>query len=173
MKRMTMFRQAAAAVFVFVALGSGSAMAQAGSVRIQSGFDLAFDCHRPFNVKNHPIRARFKAVLNSDKSASADLALSGIFTTNTVHFDVRLGRSSQSAPQGTAQLRVVAANRLRAIWDLPNNQLTLDVVTSGNTCTSLLAIKLKPGKTEYALYGGNRYYYCTNFRLLRSSCNVE
>lgn len=96
-----------------------------------------------------------------------------IFTTNTVHFDVRLGRSSQSAPQGTAQLRVVAANRLRAIWDLPNNQLALDVVTSGRTCTSLLEIKLKPGKQEYALYGENRYYYCSKYQLLRSSCNVE
>jgi hypothetical protein len=45
-------------------------------------------------MHNHPIHAVLTTTLNADKSASADLAITGILFTNRVHFDARLGAAS-------------------------------------------------------------------------------
>ena len=89
-------------------------------------------------MHNHPIHAVLTTTLNADKSASADLAITGILFTNRVHFDARLGAASQPAPGGTSSLRVIASNHLRATWDLPNNRLILDILTARRTCTEFL-----------------------------------
>jgi hypothetical protein len=152
---------------------SSEAVAQTASANLKANFNLQFDCERPFYVRNHPIRAVFTAVLNADKSASADLTISGIFLTNRVHFDARLGGASQPAPGGTSRLRVIARNRLRAIWDLPNNQFILDIVTAGRSCSTSLNIKLKPGKQEYSMFDGVRMYYCSKQEVLRTTCQAD
>ena len=150
-----------------------TAAAQTGSAHMQAKFELTFDCERPFVVKNHPIHAAFNAVLNTDKSASADLALTGVIFTNTVHFAGRLGGGTQAAPGGSGLLRVISSNRLQAVWDLPNNQLVLDITAAKSSCSTALNIRLKPGKTEYSMYNGHSFYYCSAYRLLGSSCQAQ
>jgi hypothetical protein len=161
-------------VAIGVALSfSGEAVAQKGDVTLKAVFNLQFDCERPFFVRNHPIRAVFTGVLHADKSAVADLAISGVLLTNRVHFDARLGNPSQEAPGGTSSLRVVSRNQIRAIWDLPNNQLVLNLVASGRSCSANLNLRLKPGKREYSVFDGNQMYYCSHQRLLQTSCEAN
>jgi len=112
--------------------------------------------------------------MNADKTASADLAITGVLFTSKVHFDARLGGGAQPAPGGTSRLRVVAKNRLQAVWDLPNNQLILDIAATGrSSCSVRLNIKLKPGKREYTMFDGAITYYCSKQQLLSSSCEAE
>jgi hypothetical protein len=152
---------------------SCEAVAQTDSVHLKANFGLLFDCERPFQVRNHPIRAEFTAVLNADKSASADLLISGVIFKNTVHFDARLGSASQPAPGGTSSLRVIARNRVRAIWDLPNNQFILDLTSAGRSCSAKLNIKLKPGMHEYSMFDGNLMYYCSKQKLQQTTCQAN
>ncbi len=161
-----------AAIALAVSLSS-EAVAQTSSVGGKANFDLQFDCERPFLVRNHPIHAVVTALLNADKSASADLAITGRFFTNRVHFDARLGGAPQSAPGGTSNLRVIASNHLRAIWSLPNNQLIVDIVTARRSCSASLSIKLKPGMREYTMFDGSQMYYCSKQTLLRTSCQAD
>jgi hypothetical protein len=161
------------AAMALALLFSGEAVAQKGNVSLKAVFDLQFDCERPFFVRNHPIRSVFTGVLHADKSATADLAISGVLLTNRVHFDARLGNASQDAPGGTSSLRVVARNQIRAIWDLPNNQLVLNIVGTGRSCSANLKLRLKPGKREYSMFDGNQMYYCSQHRLLRTSCEAN
>lgn len=161
----------AAAISFSMCLAS-TALAGSGTARLHAEFDLTFDCERPLPVKNHPIHAIFDANMNADKSASADLTIKGVIQTNKVHFDARLG-ASQPAPGGSSQLHVAAANRLRAIWDLPNSQLILDMIPGKGSCTAVLNIKRKPGATEYSMFDGQTFFYCSAYRLLNSSCQAE
>jgi hypothetical protein len=149
------------------------AFAQTAVARLQSKFELTFDCERPFYVRNHPIHATFDAVLNTNKGASADLAIAGMFSTSHVHFDARLGGAWQPAPGGTSLLRVVSSNRLRAVWNLPNNELILDITTARTSCSSLLNIKLKPKMQEYTMFDGSTFYYCSGYRLVGWTCQVQ
>lgn len=161
----------AAAVLAALTCPSSEARAQSGSVQLVANFDQRFDCHRPFQVTNHPIRSEFKAMLRADKTATATLTMRGVISSNTVQFEARLGSGARSAPGGgTSQLRVMPGNRLRGIWDLPNNQIILDIAATGRTCKATVAIKLKPGHKEYSLYGGPRMYYCSKHTVLSSTC---
>lgn len=163
---------ALAPAIAFALLLPGAAAAQ-GSAQLRAVFDLRFDCERPFLVRGHPIRATFDAVLRSDKTANADLAIRGRFFTNTVHFDARLGGGPRPAPGGTSLLRVVSGNHLRGVWDLPNNQLVLDIISKGRSCAARLAMKLKPGKRDYTMYDGRTFYYCSAQKLLSTSCEAR
>jgi hypothetical protein len=159
-----------------VALASAcpaQALAQSSSAHLKATFDLEFDCEQPFYVRAHPIHADFTGVLNADRSASADLVIRGLLFPNTVHFDARLGGAARPGPGGTTQLRVISRNRLRATWNLPNNSLVLDMVAHGNSCSTRLAVKLKPGKREYSMYDGHQFYYCSHQRLLHSTCQAR
>jgi hypothetical protein len=158
-----------AAIALAVSLSS-EAVAQTSIISGKANFDLQFDCERPFLVRDHPIHAEVTALLNADKSASADLAITGTIFTNKVHFDARLGAASQSAPGGTSSLRVMASNHLRAIWSLPNNQIIVDFVAAGRSCSATLGIRLKPGMREYTMFDGSLMYYCSRQKVLRSSC---
>ncbi|HLX16000.1 MAG TPA: hypothetical protein VKS24_12435 [Bradyrhizobium sp.] len=165
-------------IFGIVALGvalslSGEAIAQKGDATLKAVFDLQFDCERPFSVRNHPIRAVFTGVLHADRNASADLAISGVLLTNRVHFDARLGNASQEAPGGTSSLRVVSRHQIRAIWDLPNNQLVLNIVGKGRSCSANLSLRLKPGMREYSVFDGNLMSYCSRYRLLQTTCEAN
>jgi hypothetical protein len=86
------------AAIALALLFSGKAVAQtqSGDATLKAVFNLQFDCERPFLVRNHPIRATFTGVLHPDKTAHADLAITGVILTNTVHFDARLGEASQA-----------------------------------------------------------------------------
>ncbi len=87
--------------------------------------------------------------------------------------EARLGRGSRPAPGGAAQLRVVSASALRGIWSLPNNNLIIDITTSGKSCAVAVSFALKPGQKEYSLWGGSKFYYCSAARVLQTSCSAQ
>ncbi len=152
---------------------SNHAAGQMASVHLQAVHEVEFDCERPWLVKELPGTANFVATINADKSASADLTISGSRFDFTVHFDFRLGVGTQSAPGGSSSLRVIANNHLRAIWDLPNNQVIVDFATTGRTCSSVINVKLKPGKSEYSIFVSDAMWYCSNIRTQSSSCQIK
>ena len=158
-----------AAIALAVSLSS-EAVAQTSIISGKANFDLQFDCERPFLVRDHPISPEVTALLNADKSASAD-AITGTIFTNKVHFDARLGAASQSAPGGTSSLRVMASNHLRAIWSLPNNQIIVDFVAAGRSCSATLGVRLKPGMREYTMFDGSLMYYCSRQRCCEAHAN--
>jgi hypothetical protein len=153
-----------------------AAIAQSGSAHMNARFELEFNCERPLFVRNAPVHADFDAVLNPDKTASADLVLSSDLGpgTSTVHFDARLGGRPQPAPGGISQLRVTSSHQLRAIWDLPNNQLILDInAVRRADCLTTLKIGLKPGRREYTMFDGQTLHYCSKYRLLGGTCQAR
>lgn len=160
-------------VFFFFALGFEPTAAQSGGVNLRATMQLQFDCENPWKVKNYGVRATLTGVLNTDRSATADLAITGFFLNTNVHFDTRLGRGSMAAPGGSSQLRVLGSNKLRGIWSLPNNDLILDMTMTGQACQSHLTLRLKPGKTQYSMYGGTKFYYCSAARVISTSCTVK
>jgi hypothetical protein len=152
---------------------SNVAVAQTGSAHLRAGFELIYDCERPISAHNFPVHAQLTAVLNTDRSATADLEIAAVLST-TVHFEAHLGGGPRPAPGGTTtQLHVMSRDRLQAKWDLPNNQFILDIVASGRSCSVKLSNRLKPGKREYSLLNGDNYYYCSKERLLKTSCEAE
>ena len=155
---------------VVVILGLALSSDAIAQIRFAIDGDLAVDCDQPVQVRNTPVRLRGTGVINSDKSASADVDISSFVTSSRIHFDAHLGGASRPAPGGASQLRVIGRNRLRLIWILPNNLLTVDIVTAGQSCSATLGVQLKPGKRQYTLFDGSRYYFCARPRLLRASC---
>ncbi|MGQ0687014.1 hypothetical protein [Bradyrhizobium sp.] len=156
-----------------IAVPQWALAAPAASTKIRSNMQLSFDCQRPWNVQNYGARATFEAILNGDGSATADLTINGFGLASTVHFEARLGRGSRPAPGGAAQLRVVSASALRGIWSLPNNNLIIDITTSGKSCAVAVSFALKPGQKEYSLWGGSKFYYCSAARVLQASCSAQ
>jgi hypothetical protein len=152
---------------------SQQAVADSGSVTMRSTIKLRFDCETPMRVTNYGVTARFDATLNTDSTAFADLKISGFFLSGNVHFDARLGRRASPAPGGTSQLQVLGRDRLRGIWSLPNNDMILDITAHGNSCAVNLALKLKPGKKEYSLFSGSKFYYCSAARLIETTCEAK
>lgn len=134
---------------------------------------FSLDCERPWHVENYSARATFNGILNGDGTAEADLTLRGLGLASTVHFDARLGRGSRPAPGGSSQLRVMSARALRGIWSLPNNNLMIDITTSGSSCAVSVGFALKRGAKEYSLWGGSKFYYCSAVRVLQTSCRAE
>jgi hypothetical protein len=159
------------AIILALALPSNVA-SQSHGVKLQLGFDLALDCETPDRLENYPIHARITGTLNTDKSASLDLVTSGL-TSTTVHFDAHLGGAPRAAPGGTSQLHVLAGNRLRGTWTLPNNNLIVDIAITERSCSANLNVRLKPGQRQYSIYNGNRFYYCSRVRVSRTSCEAD
>jgi hypothetical protein len=142
--------------------------ANRSQLNFEAAFEMAVDCDHPAQVRNFHVSGRGAGVLRVDRSASVDLEITSLIT-NTIHFEGRLGGAPRPAPGGTSQLHVVGTNRLRLIWNLPNNQPISDLVFSRNGCSATPAMKLKPGMCEYSLFDGNGFYYCARPRVLRTS----
>ncbi len=153
--------------------GAAPLSPQSGSSSMKSHIDFSFDCDTPVHVTNYPVRGDFTAVLHPDNSASADLAISGFMLSSNIHFDAKLGAGRRPAPGGTAELRVLGRNHLRAVWGLPNNNLIGDLTVRGHACAVSLAIRLKPGQHEYSMWGGSGFYYCRTARVLDTSCEAQ
>ena len=174
--RILQVARTAALVFSVTQTAQGltqQALAQSGSINLRSTMQMMFDCETPWRVKNYGVTGRFTATLNPDKTAFADLKISGLFLSGDVHFDARLGRGTSAAPGGTSQLRVLSRNQLRGIWSLPNHDMILDIAANGNSCSVNLTMKLKPGKTEYSMFGGSKFYYCSAARLISTTCEAQ
>jgi hypothetical protein len=147
-------------------------IAHAASVSFQMAFTGHVDCYRPIQISNVPISGSGTGSLNSDGTASADVTETAFIFSSNLHFDARLGRATP-APGGTVQVRVAGPHRLLLIWNLPNNQMVLDVAVNGNSCTARIENKLKPGKTEYTLFDGTGYHYCGRPTTEGASCQVH
>jgi hypothetical protein len=113
------------------------AMAQSSSVNFHIGFSGHVDCDQPIQMRDIPISGDGVGVLNTDGSASADLTQTAFILSTRIHFEGRLGGAPKSAPGGTAQVRVAGRHRLLLIWNLPNNQLIVDIAVSGQSCSAL------------------------------------
>lgn len=146
--------------------------AHASSVNFQIAFSGHVDCHRPFQISNVPIGGSGTGSLNSDGTATADVTETAFVLSSRIHFDARLGRVTP-APGGTAQVRVAGQHRLSLIWNLPNNQMVIDIAVNGRSCTARFASVLKPGKTEYTLFDGTIYHYCGRPIAETASCQVH
>jgi len=163
----------AAAIIALGALLTTSAFAQTSSVRFQIGGTARVDCERPVKVNNFPLAVEGRGVLNSDRSTTADLEFRKAIFVDKIHFDGRLGAGPTPAPHGTAQVRVTGSDRLHLVWSLPNNDVTLDVVVHGKSCSANLGYRLKPGKREYTFYDGYRLEYCAKPRVDHINCRVN
>jgi hypothetical protein len=170
---MALNRAFAPAIVALVSLLTAHAFAQTSSVRFQIGGTAHVDCDRPVEVKNFPLAVEGSGVLNSDRSASADLEIRKAVFVDKVHFDGRLGARPNPAPHGTSQVRVAGPDHLHLIWTLPNNDLLLDVVVHGRSCSANLGFRLKPGKREYSFYDGYRLEYCGKPRVGPIHCQVN
>lgn len=148
------------------------ARAQSDGVRIQFDFQGRVDCDQPIKINNFPFSGRGSGVIFGNRKASLDVTISGA-TTNQMRFDANLGGAPMSAPGGTAQLRVLGSNRLRMIWSLPNNDLSVDVAVSGRTCTTTIDNRLKRGSRQFSLFDGGTFLFCSKPRIERTSCNIR
>ncbi len=143
------------------------------STRVRSDMQFSLDCERPMQVRNYNARATFDGVLNGNGTASANLALNGLGLATTIHFDARLGRGALPAPGGSSQLRVLSAHAVRGTWSLPNNDLMIDINTSGSSCAVSVRMALKRGRSEYTMWNGRKFYYCSAVRVLQTNCSAQ
>ena len=163
---------ACALVATLTAMPTSEAKAQAGGVHFKVAFDLSVDCDQPTELHGIPARGEASGVLNTDRTASADLTLTAI-STSVIYFDTSLGGAPRPAPGGSSIINVVGRNRLRLTWDLPNNQIIATIDVIGHTCAALLDFKLKYGNRMYSMFNGQNFYFCQKPHLLGSSCTVQ
>jgi len=156
-----------------LAIISGSqAQSQNAVFSFKGGFEAIVDCERPLTLHNLPISATVTGAINSDKTGSADLNLVAVLPSR-VHFDGRLGRTTPAPGDTTGRMQIVGHNRLRLIWDLPNNLLIVDVAIGPRSCTASLNTQLKRGQREYSLYNGHAFFYCGKPRVTSTSCQIN
>jgi len=153
-------------------LFAGEACAQSAVFTFTGGFTATVDCDRPLYLHNLPITATVKGQINSDKSGTADLNLVAVLPS-AVHFDGRLGRTTEAPGGTTARMQITGHNHLRLIWDLPNNLLVVDVAISRSSCRASLNAQLKRGQREYSLYNGHAFFYCGKPRVTSTSCSIS
>ena len=163
---------ACAFVAALAAIPPSEANAQTRSVQFDLAFDLSIDCDQPKEFHDIPVRGEGSGVLNSDKTASADLKISTM-AGSSIHFDASLGGAPRPAPGGSSILNVMGRDRLRLIWDLPTNQIITTIAVRGQNCTAAVDFKLKYGNHTYSMFDGQSFYFCKKPRLLGSSCTVK
>lgn len=146
--------------------------AQEGVLNVSFSFDGMVSCTRPLAAQNFKLHGQGRAVLYSDKRATLDYTQRGL-TSTLVQFDAKLGGAPSPAPGGTASLRVVNRNTLRAVWSLPNNDLILNVSVSRNSCVAKIDVRLKGGAREYSLYDSGILSYCSRPRIMNVTCQAR
>jgi hypothetical protein len=155
-----------------VTAASNPLLAQEGVLRVNFSFDGSVDCTRPIAVRNFALRGEGTAVLYSDRRATMDYTQRGLSSTQ-VRFDAKLGGAPSPAPGGTASLRVVNRNKLRAVWSLPNNDIILNVSVGRNSCVATLDARLKRGAREFSVYDSGMLAYCGRPRISQISCQAS
>jgi hypothetical protein len=147
-------------------------LAQEGVFDMRFSFDGVVNCTRPLAVQNFALHGEGRAVLYSDKRATLDYTQRGLSSTQ-VNFDARLGGAPSPAPGGTASLRVVNRNTLRAVWSLPNNDMILNVSVARNSCVARIDARLKSGAREYSLYDSGILVYCSRPKIMNVACQAR
>ena len=152
--------------------GATPLLAQEGVLNMSFSFDGVVNCTRPLAVQNFSLHGEGRAVLYSDKRATLDYTQRGLSSTQ-VNFDAKLGGAPSPAPGGTASLRVVSRNTLRAVWSLPNNDLILNVSVSRNSCVAKIDARLTGGAREYTFYDSGMLVYCSRPRIMNVACQAR
>lgn len=147
-------------------------LAQEGVLNMSFSFDGVVNCTRPLAVQNFTLHGEGRAILYSDKRATLDYTQRGL-TSTQVNFDAKLGGAPSPAPGGTATLRVVSRNTLRAVWSLPNNDLILNVSVSRKSCVAKIDARLRGGAHEYSLYDSGILVYCGRPRIANVACQAR
>lgn len=148
------------------------ASAQERVFRMNFSFDGLVDCSRPIAVRDFALRGSGSAVLYSDRRATLAYTQHAVSATQ-VRFDAKLGATPMPAPGGTASLRVVNRNKLRAVWSLPNNDIVMNILVAGNnTCSVQIDNRLRRGAREFTLYYGGDLAYCQKPRISRVNCQA-
>jgi hypothetical protein len=153
-----------------IALVSAPASAQKSLVHFKFHFETVVTCSRPVNVTNSESRGSGSGVLNADGSASFDLSLA---TSTTIHFDAKLGSSSNPAPFGTSRLSVVNRNQLRAVWSLPNNDIIMNFRVASDSCQASAVSQLRRGAREHNTVILSQLAYCSKLQITHASCAVH
>ena len=164
MKARTAFAIAAVAALMLPMLPvSGEA---AGQLRVKFSFDGLATCQNP-PISNFPIHGEGTGVLSTDRTASLDMNST---VEGRVEYRAKLGGAPMEAPAGSASLRVVGRQSLRAVRDYPNNQIIITMTVRGGACTMTIDQRLKPGKREYTFYNGSGVSICSRPQITRTSC---
>ena len=138
----------------------------AGQLRVKFSFDGLASCQNP-PISNFPIHGEGTGVLSADRSASLDMTST---IEGRVEYRAKLGGAPIEAPAGSAALRVVGRQTLRAVRDYPNNQIIITMTVRGGACTMTIDQRLKPGKREYTFYNGSGISICTRPTITQTSC---
>ncbi len=164
MKARTAFAIAAFAALMLPMLPvSGDA---AGQLRVKFSFDGLATCQNP-PISNFPIHGEGTGVLSTDRTASLDMNST---VEGRVEYRAKLGGAPMEAPAGSASLRVVGRQSLRAVRDYPNNQIIITMTVRGGACTMTIDQRLKPGRREYTFYNGSGVSICSRPQITRTSC---
>jgi hypothetical protein len=139
----------------------------ASQLRARFSFDGLATCTNP-PISNFPIHGEGTGVLSTDRTATLDMNST---VEGRVEYRAKLGGKPMEAPAGSASLRVVGRQTLRAVRDYPNNQIIITMnVGAGGACTMKIDQRLKPGKREYTFYNGSGISICQRPVITRTSC---
>lgn len=147
-------------------------LAQEGVFNMSFSFDGVVNCTRPLAVQNFTLNGQGRAVLYSDKRATLDYTQRALGITQ-VQFDAKLGGAPSPAPGGTASLRVINRNTLRAVWSLPNNDMILNVSVGRNSCVARIDARLRGGSREYTFYDSGMLVYCGRPKIVNVACQAK
>jgi|SRR4051812_45724901 hypothetical protein len=140
---------------------------EAAQLRAKFSFDGLATCTNP-PISNFPIHGEGTGVLSTDRTASLDMNST---VEGRVEYRAKLGGAPMEAPAGSASLRVVGRQTLRAVRDYPNNQIIITMtVRAGGACSMTIDQRLKPGKREYTFYNGSGISICSRPTITRTSC---
>ena len=135
-------------------------------LRVKFTFDGLATCTNP-PISNFPIHGEGTGVLSTDRTASLDMNST---VEGRVEYRAKLGGAPIEAPAGSASLRVVGRQTLRAVRDYPNNQIIISMTVRGSACTMKIDQRLKPGKRDYTFYNGSGVSICSRPQITRTAC---
>jgi hypothetical protein len=154
-------------------------LANAASVSFDVTFRTYVDCVRPTEMNKVPLVMKGRMTLNGDGTAVGRMNMTAYrFVTFPMNASGKLGAPPMpldGVPGATVQLKVLNKNGLSLLASFPNNTfgVNVDVSEDGSKCVAGLTNTLKRGQTEYNIYAGDTYYYCTGFRITSSSCSAR
>jgi hypothetical protein len=166
MKRRAIFFSAVVVAAILAMPVSGEAAGQ--QVQAKFSFDGLATCQQPA-VTNFPIHGEGTGVLSTDRTATLDMNST---VEGRVQYQAKLGGAPMEAPLGSASLRVIGRNTLRAVRDYPNNYIAISMTVRGGACAITIENRLKPGKRQYTFYNGSGLSYCSKPIITRASCEA-
>lgn len=161
------------------ALLASAGLANAASVNFDVGFNTYLDCVRPVELGNVPLSLKGRMTLKGDGTATGQLNMTAYhfisFKSTTTG---KLGAppmAMDGVPNASVQLAVRNETGLSLLINFPNNTFAVHVNVSedSKTCMAQLTNTIKRGKSEFNIFAGDTYFYCTALRITSASCKVR